>query len=241
MRTIRCYHPESISHDSILLSKEASHHLANVLRLKIGTNIEIFDNSGQCFLATITALGKQISINLIEKLISQSESPCHIHLAQTVSKGDKMDWVIQKAVELGVHAITPIISKHCDVRLNNERWEKKCAHWQGIIIAACEQSGRTRLPILHSPIALSDFINTSLEGEKFIFHPIGQIFEKLSVENSKQNMIALIGPEGGFSNQEISAAQKKNWQVCSLGPRILRTETAPLVVLTLLQKWYGDL
>lgn len=242
MRITRCYHPESIKiNEEIALSKETSHHLQNVLRLKPETIIEIFDTAGQLFSAEILRTGKRLQVKILESLPTITESPCHIHLAQAVCKGEKMDWLIQKAVELGVAEITPIITEFCDVRLNAERWQKKYEHWQGVIIAACEQSERTKLPLLQQPVSYENFFKQNHSGERYLFHPGEKSFSPQTNAPTPKTITCLIGSEGGFSNKEVLLAKKHAWQIYSLGPRILRAETAPIVVLSLLQKWYGDL
>ena len=196
------------------LSDTAHRHAVQVLRLKQGDLLRVFDGQGVEYQAEISQIAKrQSTITLLKQLNCDNESTLNITLLQAISRGERMDYAVQKAVELGVTKIIPVVTERCNVQLSNGRDKKRWAHWQGIMIAACEQSGRSVLPEL-SPV-------TTLEA-----------LTKLSL---------LIGPEGGLSEQELEQVQAANFQAVKFGPRILRTETATVASLAVIQTLWGDL
>lgn len=242
MRTIRVYQPGLYSiGDSIELSASASLHVAVVLRMKQGDAVILFCGDNREFSGRITTIHKRHVIVTIEQVqVVNRESPCRVHLAQAISKGDRMEWVIQKAVELGVHAITPILSRRAVVRVDAERLEKKCTQWQSIAIAACEQSGRNYIPMIR-PVSLFDaYLKENQATSNYILCPMATQSWR-DYDLTPQDMALLIGPEGGFCDDEIVAACAMGFQRIRLGPRILRTETAAISALTLLQARAGDL
>lgn len=151
-----------------------------------------------------------------------------------------MDFALQKAVELGVTEVTPVITEFCNVKLNEERWAKKHEQWLKVMIAACEQSQRNRLPTLHQPVVFSRFIGQQYNKKKLILAPGSQHYLS-SVVRSESGYLLLIGPEGGFSDQEIYTAEQVGYTSVNMGPRILRTETAALASIAVLQALHGDL
>jgi 16S rRNA (uracil1498-N3)-methyltransferase len=170
----------------------------------------------------------------------ENESPLNIHLAQGISRGDRMDFTLQKSVELGVNTITPIFTERCGVKLSGERLEKKHQQWQKIVISACEQSGRCAVPIVATPIYLADWLAQETAALKLNLHPKAEhSIMNLPIENQRVRL--LIGPEGGLSDDEIANANKAGFHDVLLGPRVLRTETAALTAITALQCRYGDL
>jgi 16S rRNA (uracil1498-N3)-methyltransferase len=245
MRIPRIYHPEPIEENTTFrLTTVASQHLLTVLRLKENASIIIFDGKGGEYQARIFKAKKHTAIAKTEKFLNKNiESPLQIHLGQAISRSQKMDYILQKAVEMGVTDITPLFSEHSSVKLTTERLTKRMQHWQQIIIHACQQSGRTILPMLHMPIKSYDWVETVTSSMKITFHPA----VNTSLKTLKNNMpncksiACLIGPEGGLSDEEITAAKKLNFEIISLGPRVLRTETASIAALTLLQALWGDL
>ena len=174
---------------------------------------------------------------LDETFAGQVESPLAIHLGQGLSRGERMDWAIQKATELGVSEITPIMSERCEVRLKDERAEKRLSHWRQVAISACEQCGRSRVPVIHPPVLLSDWIKTTEADLKLVLHPVS---EPLASHAKPGRLAFLIGPEGGLTDNEIEQAQASGFQPARLGPRVLRTETAPVVALAVAQQLWGD-
>ncbi len=148
-----------------------------------------------------------------------------------------MDWAIQKATELGVNAITPIVSERCEVRLKDERADKRLAHWRQVAISACEQCGRSSLPTIHAPVTLAEWLKATDADLKLVLHPVAEPL----VSHAKPARLAfLIGPEGGLSELEVEQANAAGFQAARLGPRVLRTETAPVVALSVAQQLWGD-
>lgn len=245
MRTIRIFHPYSLAlGDTVQLEASACHHLLNVLRAKVGTEVELFNGEGGAFSARlIEASRRRATAQIFDFQSNDFESPLNITLAQGVSKGDRMDFTIQKAVELGVTRIVPIITSRSQFRLNAERQDKRINHWRGVIVSACEQCGRNRLPELTQALDLADFIASPAEdgGIKFYLHPQSER-SLLGIKNPTPHSITLlIGPEGGLEEREIEFAKAHGYGGLSLGPRVLRTETAGLTVLAALQTLWGDL
>jgi len=178
-----------------------------------------------------------VRVQLNEQFAGQIESPLRIHLGQGLSRGERMDWAIQKATELGVSEITPIVSERCEVRLKDERAEKRQAHWQQIAISACEQCGRSVVPVIHAPMALADWIKKTEADLKLVLHPVA---EPLTSHDKPGTLAFLIGPEGGLNDAEVDQAQDAGFHAARLGPRVLRTETAPVVALSVAQQLWGD-
>lgn len=242
MRSIRIYQSTELHEGLVVqLDQSATRHIIQVLRLSIGTPLIVFNGKGGEFTASIVELDKrQVKIKIAKFIAIERESTLNLHLAQGIARNEKMDLIIQKAVELGVSRITPLITQHSIIKLSSERWEKRWQHWQNIIISACEQCGRNQVPKLDHPILFNEFISTTNEINKFILHP-----EKISDEHklpAKINAaVLLIGPEGGFSDEEITLAQQRQYISIQLGTRILRTETAGLAGIVALQVKYGDL
>lgn len=237
---IRIYQPTQLTLGKILLEEKASHHLSRVLRAAIGDEIIVFNGDGGEYLAVISAINKKnVEVELKIFTDRTAESALHLILAQGIARGEKMDFVMQKAVELGVSEIYPLVTERCNVRLDKEREQKRIEHWRAVVISACEQSGRTRVPVVHEPRLLTEWV-TSIQAEaKFILLPEAK--QKLSVTQEAKNIAVLIGPEGGLSEQEINLAVKNQFTPLNLGPRVLRTETAALAALTVIQYQFGDL
>ncbi|MGB2742249.1 MAG: 16S rRNA (uracil(1498)-N(3))-methyltransferase [Cognaticolwellia sp.] len=228
------------------LSDDAFGHTVRVLRLKDGDDITLFNGIAeqqgyfeyQAKLCNVSK--KRADIEIIAKRLVENESPLNIHLGQGISRGDRMDFTLQKSVELGVNTITPIFTDRCGVKLSGERLEKKHEQWQKIVISACEQSGRCTVPTVALPIYLEDWLQQESSALKLNLHPRAQhSIMSLPIENNRVRL--LIGPEGGLSNDEISAATTAGFHDVLLGPRVLRTETAALTAITALQCRYGDL
>ena len=242
MRIPRIYHSTQIELDTPFdLDADAANHVGRVLRMSEGNELALFCGDGFDYQASIVGVSKktvQVVANSSVKV--ENESPLAIHLAQGISRGDKMDFTIQKSVELGITDITPIFTERCGVKLKGERLDKKHQQWQKIAIAACEQSGRAIVPTIHRPIEFKAFIEQQTEQLKLNLHPRASISVS-SLIMPETGVRFVIGPEGGLNDQEIEAANNAGYQDILLGPRVLRTETAALTLLTALQVKFGDL
>ena len=234
----RFYSPQPLNASQITLDGQVVRHIVQVLRMQPGDELELFDGQVSFKARLLEATKKQAHLELLEKLAEQTASPLTTHLGQAISKGDRMDWVIQKATELGVSAITPLYTQQGDVRLKGEREAKKLKHWQQIAISACEQCGRTDLPAIHAPQTLAVWLQERQEDLKLTLHPGGH--NAALADRQVSSTALLIGPEGGLSELEVDLTREAGFLPLSLGPRVLRTETAPVVALSLLQHWWGD-
>ena len=241
MRISRLFIETTLSPNALIsLDEKASHYLNKVLRLKANAPLIVFNGNGNQYNATIEAIEKKtVTIRTKDCDNINNESPLSIHLGIAISKGDRMDWVMQKATELGVTAITPLTSERTEVKLKGERLEKKLQHWRQIAISACEQCGRNRIPTINTLSIADDWINTVAAERKLVLHHRTEqaIDTTLNIASSA----LLIGPEGGLSEREINAAEQQGFEALRLGPRVLRTETAPLAAITLLQHSWGDM
>ncbi|MEF1216872.1 16S rRNA (uracil(1498)-N(3))-methyltransferase [Photobacterium damselae] len=242
MRIPRIYHPESLpSQGSVMLSDDAANHVGRVMRMQAGQEIMLFDGSNAEFPAIITnASKKNVEVEIQQRVECSIESPLNIHLGQVVSRGEKMEFTIQKSVELGVNTITPLISERCGVKLNGERFDKKLAQWQKIAIAACEQSGRNVVPEIRPVMKLEDWCAEEFSGLKLNLHPRAK-YSINTLPTPVTDVRLLIGPEGGLSSDEIDMTENYNFDEILLGPRVLRTETAAMTAITALQVRFGDL
>ena len=234
MRTPRLY-ADTIGHatDEVSLSERNHHYLSRVLRAKPGQIIRLFDGRGRTCEATVKEIRKR---ETTIELMAITESPDHrlpVTLGLALIKSDRLDWALQKATELGVSAIQPIITQFTDSPPKADRLEKKWDHWKEILVNACEQSDNDWVPVLREPRQLDEL---ALPGQTIVAHPATD-----SVQiNPDHEALLLIGPEGGFSDAELDFLYKKQVKPMSLGPRILRTETAAIVGLTLLGQQYGQ-
>lgn len=224
------------------LAPASAYRLARVLRMREGAIIAVFDGKGTEFHARITKLDTNKAVlRLLERISRDSESALDITLVQGISRGERMDWTLQKATELGVTAIVPVLSARSVVRLDEHQASRKQAHWHGIVSAASEQSGRTRIPCLAQPVALLDYLaDSAKEGLRALLSPSAQT-ALAGVAGAPGRIELLIGPEGGLSDEEAIVAQEVGFTPVHLGPRVLRTETAAVVALSILQSLWGDL
>ena len=225
--------------DTMILVGDTAHHLTRVLRLKTGDKIIVFDQSGYEWDAEIINKKRQsVEIELLNRHKPDVESPVNITLLQSLSRSHRMDLVMQKATELGVNSIVPMLTKNTVVKLNAKNTQKKMHHWKKITISAAEQSGRVCLPELLEPRELSEsLLNEHKKEESFFLDTTGS--ESFS-GNVKKSVSIAIGPEGGFSPDEKKMAEKSGYRIIKTGPRLLRTETAPIMALSILQYLYGD-
>lgn len=241
MRIPRIFHPEPlVAHSPVTLDDNAARHVARVLRLGIGAELALFDGNGGEYPATIAELDKRrVIVELGDQRNIEVESPLTITLAQGISRGERMDYTIQKAVELGVSRIVPLSTERSVVNLKGDRLEKKHAHWHGVIISACEQCGRNTLPELLQQQSLDEWLARRPHGSGLLLdHRAEASLGSLQIG---QQITLLIGPEGGLSEQEQQRASDAGYQGIRLGPRVLRTETAALTALAALQSHWGDL
>ncbi len=242
MRIPRIFHSQPLSLNMVTeLDDEAANHVGRVLRMEAGQQLELFNNDGNNYAAQIeNASKKHVSVKITAVAANPSESPLHIHLGQVISRGDRMEFTIQKSVELGVNKITPLTSERCGVKLNQERFEKKRQQWQKIAIAACEQSGRSVVPEIAPLQSLEQWASEESAAMKLNLHPKAPYSIK-TLPTPEHGVRLLIGPEGGLSEQEIENCNQHQFQETILGPRVLRTETAALTAITALQCQFGDL
>ena len=238
MRLSRFFIDAPLSLGQHELPEAQAHYIGRVLRHAAGDAVQLFDGSGQEYLGELIEVGKKaVRVELREQLAGQAESPLRIHLGQGLSRGERMDWAIQKATELGVSEITPIVSERCEVRLKDERADKRLAHWRQVAISACEQCGRSVLPVIHAPVSLAEWQGHVQAELKLVLHPVAAPLESHARPHS---LAFLIGPEGGLSEAEVEQAKAAGFHAARLGPRVLRTETAPVVALAVAQQLWGD-
>jgi 16S rRNA (uracil1498-N3)-methyltransferase len=237
----RFYCPQALHIGSLIeLPEHVAHHL-QVLRLAPGAQITLFNGEGGEATATVAVLERRRAAAEI-KLFSprEAELPHALMLAQALPEGAKMDWIVEKAVELGATAIQPLAAQRCVVRLAAERAAKKAAHWRGIMIAACEQCGRNRLPHLSEPADFSSWIAQHDLHRRILLSPRAtQSLSDWARHHPPQPVTVVIGPEGGFSDAEEAQAQRHGALPLSLGPRVLRTETAGLAAIAALNAIWG--
>ena len=238
MRLSRFFIDAPLSLGQHELPETQAHYIGRVLRLAAGDAVQLFDGSGQEYLGELVEVGKKtVRVELRDALAGMAESPLRVHLGQGLSRGERMDWAIQKATELGVAEISPIVSERCEVRLKDERADKRLAHWRQVAISACEQCGRSVLPVIHAPVALADWQRQVEADLRLVLHPVA---EPLASHARPGSLAFLIGPEGGLSDAEVEAAKAAGFHAARLGPRVLRTETAPVVALSVAQQLWGD-
>jgi 16S rRNA (uracil1498-N3)-methyltransferase len=237
---------DSINGPTVNLSRDETHHLARVLRLRPGDEVFAFDGRGREYRCAFQAvIDNRARLEVIETLANRVESPVHLTLAQALAKGEKFDLVIQKATELGAGCIIPLVTGHTDVKLSDEKSEKRIERWRRISLEALKQCGRRRLVEIKTPLALGDFLESNTPaGTLFVFSERGGVTitaALLSEAIDKKNVTAVIGPEGGWSDDELALLNGRGAISITLGPRILRTETAAIVALALIQHALGDL
>ena len=224
---------DGASSSDLILPAGAARHV-QVLRLQPGAAITLFDGSGAEWQAEVTSMGRsEVVVRLQERQLVQRELGQDVTLAVVMPANDRMDGIVEKATELGAFAIQPLMSERSVLRLNAERGEKKVAHWQGVAVAACEQSGRTRVPLISPVMSLNAWLQSlgaaSTNQRRWLLSPTAA--QPLAAQASAAQTLILSGPEGGLSPAEEDAARAKGFLAMNLGPRILRADTAPLAVL----------
>lgn len=242
MRKTRVYiHKSLILNEPVKLDREATHHLLNVLKIRNGQIIHAFDGSGGYYESELIVENKKSLVILPEKFVKDDrESPLKITLVQALAKGQKMDLIIQKSVEIGVYRIVPLITEFSNVKLDQDRIENRLQHWRKIIVSACEQCGRNVLPEISPPIELDEWIKLDENSTKLILIPVqGRSIDELNNKNGDVTLIC--GPEGGLSDSEVDICIQAGYQALTLGPRVLRTETAAVAGLVICQSNWGDM
>lgn len=243
MANLRFYTDSALSINQVVaLSDNAAAHASKALRLEAGDSATLFNGDGYDYSCILTSVKKNaVSAQITGAKKVENESPLNITLLQGISSGDRMDFTIQKAVELGVKLIQPINTQRSVVKLNAERAEKRTEHWQNIAISACEQSGRAYVPKVLPPISLDKWLSqhTHQQSLRILLNPVGA--KRLSeISQPESDIELLIGAEGGLSPDEIEAATNNGFVSIILGPRILRTETAALTAIAAMQSLWGD-
>ena len=227
----------------LVVEGTAANHIMRVLRLRSGDALTVFDGSGTEFGARIEEFRKDaVIVSIDEHRTVDRESPLSLTLAQGISRGERMDWIIQKATELGATRIIPVFTKRSVVRLDDKQAERKLQHWRAITIAACEQCGRNRLPDLVTPVDFFDVLPETFtpNSTRLLLSPHAE----LRIDDLRElhgGVTVLIGPEGGLDEVEQEAAIAAGFKSVRMGPRVLRTETAAIAALTILQRYFGDL
>ena len=243
MRLTRIHVTGPLTQDStLLLPASGAYHLVRVLRLRTGAALIVFDGAGHEHYAEIIHIdADQVTVHVGEHIGSATESNLHITLVQGVSRAERMDWTLQKATELGVSAIAPVLTARSVVRLDDRQSSKKLEHWQAIVVSACEQSGRRVVPAVHTPQRLNDYLMQSNSNSmRLVLNPNATI-AMTGLQKPPAEIELLIGPEGGLDEDELQLAEKHGFTSVRLGPRVLRTETASVVALSVLQALWGDL
>lgn len=244
MRIPRIYHPYPLVSATVVpLADEAATHVARVLRLRLGAEVILFNGQGGEFSATLESIERRsVTVRVGDFSACEVESPLYITLAQGISRGERMDYVVQKAVELGVASIAPLVTDFCSVKLTQERLGKRQQHWQAVAVSACEQSGRNRVPTCLAPVSLPAWLDELpvAANELRLVLDRDATLSIRSIMTPPRNVVLLIGPEGGLSETEIQLSVKAGFSTLRLGPRIMRTETAAAAAIASLQMLWGD-
>ncbi len=245
MRTIRIFVDCPLQAGlEVILPEQAAAHAVRVLRLKAGDALTLFNGDGCDYPARLIAASPREVRTRIEAVnAAANESPLRIVLAQALARGEKMDWIVQKATELGVAAIIPLITERSEVRLDAARAGKRAAHWRAVAIAACEQSGRSVLPAIAEPASLETWAASPDRADRTLrlaLLPDGGVRPR-ALGGVPESVVLVAGPEGGFGERDLSGLRGAGFRGLALGPRILRTETAGIVAIAALQALYGDL
>lgn len=247
--------PDTINGSTINLSHEETHHLTRVLRLKSGSEVFVFDGCGNEYRCSFLKVKEnRARLDIVDALSDEVDSSIHITLAHGIARGEKFDFIVQKATELGASNIVPLVTDHADVKLSDEKSEKRLERWRRISLEALKQCGRRRLVEISPPVTLKDFLNITQAQNSgiadsnpsralLVFSERGgvSITAALSRSADKSSVTAMVGPEGGWSDEELMLLDERRAIAVTLGPRILRTETAAVVALTLIQHILGDL
>ena len=239
MRIPRIHTPEPLAPGEHTLAGNAAHHAGTVLRMGAGDRVVLFNGDGLDYPGEILEAGrKRLRVRVESPQDPGTESPLSITLGQVMSRGDRMDYAIQKATEMGVTAIQPLDSARCEVKLNPERERKRLKNWQQVAVSAAEQCGRARIPVVHTPLKLNDWLAACDQEARLVLHHEGQ--PPLHQSPAPTTVALLVGPEGGLDDDELNTATETGFTPLALGPRVLRTETAPVAAIGLCQWLWGD-
>lgn len=238
--------PDAFHQQTVTLTSDEARHLRGVLRLKEGDEVYVFDGTGREFRCTIDGMKRdEVALDIKEEVDAfQPESPLSLTLAVALLKGEKFDLVVQKATELGVRTIVPVTTRYADIHLRDASdAEKRLNRWRRIALEAAKQCGRSRVPEITAPVSFDSLMIGEDENLRLMFSERqgDPLNSSLSLRKQPELVTALIGSEGGWSEEEIASARDVGWQIVTLGGRILRAETAAITVCVLLQNFYGDL
>ncbi|MGC8121383.1 16S rRNA (uracil(1498)-N(3))-methyltransferase [Marinobacter sp. VGCF2001] len=242
MRIPRIYTDSPLAVGSLCsLDDNAANHVGRVLRMQAGQELRLFNGDGQDYLAAITEAGKKhVEVEVTGATDNHTESSLRVVLAQTLSKGDRMDYAVQKAVEMGVTDIVPLTTERCDVKLKGDREDKRLRHWQQVAISAAEQCGRARVPEIQPVMTVQQWLDYAQAFDlRLVLHHRTE--HSLNTLKKPSGVALMIGPEGGLSAGEIALAESHGFLPVALGPRVLRTETAPVAAIALCQWLWGDI
>jgi 16S rRNA (uracil1498-N3)-methyltransferase len=242
MRIPRIYTAQELAVDTeVLLPEQAGEHAVRVLRLERGHPLILINGDGREYDAELASLAKRAVTAVITKARDvDREAPLSITLAQSIARGEKMDWILQKATELGVSNVVPLVTERTEVKLDEERAERRMAHWNSVIESACEQCGRTTLPAIAPPQRIDRWLTTlDFKGMRLAMIPNGETTLR-QLAKTEAGVIVVVGPEGGLSGQDIAMLHQADFLALKLGPRILRTETAGIAAIAALQALHGD-
>ncbi len=246
MRIPRLYVNQILTENStIILEQEVFHYIVNVLRVKAGRELRLFNGllldglNGEYQCSLLQVNKKSATVQIGQFVQKETESPLKVELGCCLIKNDRMDWLLQKATELGVHTFSPLISSYVDVKIPVDRLSKKMQHWQQVIVSACEQSGRVQIPVVNIPVDFSTWIKSVEAESKKILHPYNAM--SFGVTTKPTTLALAVGPEGGLTDAEVALAHENEFDSMLLGPRILRAETAPLAALSIIQNSVGDI
>jgi 16S rRNA (uracil1498-N3)-methyltransferase len=254
MRLTRVYVETVLTPGAVVeLPRETASHLAKVLRARSGDSLILFGGDGCEYAGAVESVrGSRVTASVGDGAEVDRESPLAITLVQCVPRGDRMDFIVQKATELGVTRIVPVLSQRSVVRLDAAQAESKAAHWRAVVVNACEQCGRNRLPAIAAPVPLIEYLGSSAAAgagtpaagapaARFVLEPDLEAAAAPAALETAAHIAVAVGPEGGFGDEELEAFRIAGFRKLWLGPRILRTETAAIAALTWLQTRFGDM
>ena len=241
MRESRLFVDAALSEGQELnVPSQAAHYVHTVLRLPRGAEIRLFNGDGREYRASILDSDRRgLRLLVGETLAADPESPLRIRLGVGLARGERMDWIVQKATELGVASITPLLLERCNAKLDRSRQENRLRHWRQVAVSACEQCGRNRIPEVATPERLESWLEQNRGGMGLVLHTAQA--RALDARAAPPSVNVLVGPEGGLTEREYSSAVSEGFLPWSLGPRVLRTETAPVAALAILQFLWGDM